>query len=369
MIDPSSFSSTMLSWYDRHHRDLPWRIPPARRKAGERPDPYQVWLSEVMLQQTTVAAVKAYFTRFLERWPSVTDLADAPESEVLSEWAGLGYYARARNLHACARTVQADHGGRFPETAGGLRSLPGIGEYTSAAIAAIAFDEAAPVVDGNVERVITRLHAIDTPLPQAKRDIRERVAELTPNGRPGDFAQAMMDLGATICTPRKPACGICPVRDFCAAARTADPERFPVKAKKAAVPERRGAAFVAVRPDGAVFLRRRPGAGMLAGMSEPPTSDWSARQDGATGLEAAPFSAPWRRAGEVEHGFTHFRINLEVWRCEHDGETVIEGWWSTPEAIQAEALPTLMRKVLAAAGVQGVRNAPRATIKEGTPRT
>ncbi|NDW03489.1 A/G-specific adenine glycosylase [Jiella pacifica] len=350
-IDPTAFSAALLAWYDIHHRDLPWRISPRQRAAGARPDPYRVWLSEIMLQQTTVAAVKAYYTKFLARWPSVSDLAAAPEGAVLAEWAGLGYYARARNLHACAKAVEAEYGGRFPETAATLKALPGIGDYTSAAIATIAFDEPAAVVDGNIERVVTRLHAIETPLPRAKPLIKAEIAALTPKERPGDFAQAMMDLGATICTPTRPACAICPVRPFCTATRTAEAERYPVKAKKAAVPERRGAAFVARRPDGAVFLRKRPGTGMLGGMSEPPTTNWSARADGALGASAAPFPSDWRRVGEIEHGFTHFRLTLEVWSAAVGDELAIEGWWSKPQDIAAEALPTVMRKVLKAAEI------------------
>ena len=350
-IDPTAFSATLLAWYDVHHRELPWRVSPRRRAGGVRPDPYRIWLSEIMLQQTTVAAVKAYYAKFLARWPTVADLAAAPEGTVLAEWAGLGYYARARNLHACAKTVEAEHGGRFPETAAALKALPGIGDYTSAAIAAIAFDEPAAVVDGNVERVVTRLEAIDAPLPGAKPLVKAVVAALTPETRPGDFAQAMMDLGATICTPTRPACAICPVRPFCTATKTAEAERYPVKAKKAAVPERRGAAFVAMRRDGAVFLRRRPGSGMLAGMSEPPSTNWSARADGALGEGAAPFAADWRRVGEIAHVFTHFRLTLEVWCAMVDDDPAIDGWWSKPQDIAAEALPTLMRKVLKAAEI------------------
>ncbi len=353
-IDPTAFSAALLAWYDGHHRELPWRVSPRARSAGVTADPYRVWLSEIMLQQTTVAAVKAYYEKFLARWPSVADLAAAPEGAVLAEWAGLGYYARARNLHACAKTVAAQHHGRFPETAAALKMLPGIGDYTSAAIAAIAFDEPAAVVDGNVERVVTRLEAIETPLPAAKPLIKEKVAELTPNQRPGDFAQAMMDLGATICTPTRPACAICPVRPFCTATKTAEAERYPVKAKKAVVPERRGAAFVAERGDGAVFLRKRPGTGMLGGMSEPPTSAWSARGDGALGEDAAPFPARWRRVGEIAHGFTHFRLTLEVWHAVVSADPPIEGWWSAPQDVGGEALPTVMRKVLMAAATKAI---------------
>lgn len=366
-IDPTAFSTALLAWYDVHHRTLPWRVSPRERAAGLRPDPYRVWLSEIMLQQTTVAAVKAYFEKFTLRWPRVEDLAEAPDTAVLAEWAGLGYYARARNLHACARTVAGEHSGRFPETATALKALPGIGDYTSAAIAAIAFDEPAAVVDGNVERVTSRLKAIAAPLPGAKPLIRAVVEQLTPTERPGDFAQAMMDLGATICTPTKPACVLCPVRPFCTASRAGEAERYPVKQKKKAVPERRGAAFVAVRGDGAVFLRRRPGTGMLGGMSEPPTTSWSARGDGALGAAAAPFPADWRHVGEIEHGFTHFRLVLEVWRADGEQRPGIEGWWSQSQEIAGEALPTVMRKVLKAAKI--VAPAPRNSQSTETRKT
>ncbi|MEF2553121.1 A/G-specific adenine glycosylase [Aurantimonas sp. A2-1-M11] len=345
--DRSSFADHLLAWYDRHARALPWRVSPQDRAQGLTPDPYRVWLSEIMLQQTTVAAVKSYFARFTECWPGVADLAAAAQPEVLGAWAGLGYYARARNLHACAIRVSEEFGGAFPSTAAELRTLPGIGDYTSAAIAAIAFDEPAAVVDGNVERVVTRLFAIETPLPQARKDIRLRTAELTPQQRPGDFAQAMMDLGATICTPTRPGCIVCPVRPMCQASAEARPEQFPVKKPKAAIPDRKGAAFVATRPsDGAVWLRRRTAPGMLQGMSEPPLTDWSAKADGATGPAAAPFKADWRFCGTVSHGFTHFRLELEVYRAATANDPPAEGWWCTPQARAAEALPTLMQKVL-----------------------
>ncbi|KQT54982.1 A/G-specific adenine glycosylase [Aureimonas sp. Leaf454] len=340
----------LLAWYDRHARALPWRVGPAERAAGVAPDPYRVWLSEVMLQQTTVAAVKTYFETFTLTWPTVADLAAAEDDAVMSAWAGLGYYARARNLLACARVVADRHGGCFPRTAAALRDLPGIGDYTSAAIASIAFDEAAPVVDGNIERVTTRLFSIEQPLPAARPLIRRHVAGIMGDTRPGDFAQAMMDLGATICTPKRPACILCPLADACTARAAGTMERFPVKLAKKAKPFRRGAAFVAVRPsDGAVWLRRRPATGMLGGMAEPPTTDWSSRSDGATGSGAAPFPAKWRRVGSVSHGFTHFDLELEVWRGAAERDPPVAGWWSGRNAIGGEALPTLMRKALALA--------------------
>ncbi|SJZ71084.1 A/G-specific DNA-adenine glycosylase [Consotaella salsifontis] len=303
-----------------------------------------------MLQQTTVAAVKPYFLHFLDRWPSVEQLADADPQEVMAAWAGLGYYARARNMLACARTVAAQHQGRFPEGVKALRCLPGIGEYTSAAIAAIAFDEPVAVVDGNVERVVSRLYAIETPLPAAKPRIRDLVQEMTPSERPGDFAQAMMDLGATICTPKRPACAICPLSAPCLARAEGRQEFFPVKAPKRAKPQRRGAAFVAMRQgDGAIWLRRRPESGMLGGMVEPPTTAWSVKADGAIGAESAPFAAGWELAGTASHGFTHFDLTLDVWRAVAPADPQSDGWWATPERLDEEGLPTVMKKVVAVA--------------------
>lgn len=337
----------VLAWYDRHHRDLPWRVSPAMAARGIRPDPYRVWLSEVMLQQTTVQAVKDYFARFTAKWPTVTDLARADTEEVMKAWAGLGYYARARNLKKCAETVAREHGGRFPETEEGLKALPGIGDYTAAAIAAIAFQRQAAVLDGNVERVISRLHAVDAPLPGSKPLMRQLVAAMTPADRPGDFAQAMMDLGATICTPKRPACALCPVNASCKALAEHDPERFPVKAAKKDRPVRLGAAFVAVDEQDAVFLRKRPGHGLLGGMTEVPGTDWTARTDGATGPEAAPFVASWESCGTVGHVFTHFELRLTVYRS-RVGRAVADGtgWWEPRDTLHGQALPTVMRKAI-----------------------
>ena len=296
--DPS-ITNKILAHYDAHARVLPWRSPPG----GPLPDPYRVWLSEVMLQQTTVAAVKAYFDRFTTRWPTVAALAAADDADVMADWAGLGYYARARNLLACARVVAHELGGRFPDTEERLRRLPGIGPYTAAAIAAIAFGRRAVVVDGNVERVITRLYAMETPLPAARSEIAELTDALTPDRRAGDFAQAMMDLGATICTPRKPACAICPVASDCKG-RT-DAERFPVKPPKTAKPERTGTVLWIERGE-AVFLVRRPDKGLLGGMRALPGCDWR-------GTGVAPVWGLNREGlGEVVHVFTHFRLEMEV---------------------------------------------------------
>lgn len=342
-------SDILLAWYDRHHRELPWRVTPREREAGRHAEPYHVWLSEVMLQQTTVQAVKPYFRKFLDRWPTVSDLAAAPVDDVMAAWAGLGYYARARNLKKCAEAVAADHAGIFPDTEDGLRSLPGIGDYTAAAVAAIAFDRPAAVMDGNVERVISRLFAIDAPLPGSKPLMKAKVRDLTPAERPGDFAQAMMDLGATICTPKRPACALCPFRDDCLALATDEPERFPVKAAKKEKPVRQGAAFVAVTADGAVLLRRRPASGLLGGMTEVPTTDWTSRVDGGTTPDHAPLPADWQACGVVTHVFTHFELRLTVFRTQIETPAQADGWWERVERLEAQALPTVMKKVIAQA--------------------
>ncbi len=351
-------AATLLAWYDRHCRDLPWRTPPQALAAGRKPDPYHVWLSEIMLQQTTVAAVKPYFLAFTRRWPDVIALADAGQDEILRAWAGLGYYSRARNLHKCAQVLREDHNGAFPRTEAGLKSLPGVGDYTAAAIAAIAFGVPAVVIDGNVERVITRFRAIDTALPAAKPEIRAFLATILPAERPGDFAQAMMDLGATICTPKRPACIVCPLKDECRVLRTGDPELFPVKAARQPKPKRRGAAFVARQPDGAVLLRKRAEKGLLAGMSEVPTTDWSACTDGSQSAADAPFDAEWKVAGSITHVFTHFELELTVYVTHLQPRAAPAGhWWSAPRDIHSEALPTVMKKVIEAA-VPGATRKP-----------
>jgi A/G-specific adenine glycosylase len=323
------FSADLLAWYDRHARTLPWRSPPGTPAPG----PYRVWLSEVMLQQTTVAAVKPYFERFTSRWPTVQALAAAHDAELMAAWAGLGYYSRARNLLACARAIADEHEGRFPRSAAELRRLPGIGDYTAAAIAAIAFDQPATVVDGNVERVIARLSAIATPLPAARPLIRTRAAELTPTGRSGDYAQAMMDLGATICTPRKPACATCPVRAHCRAFVEGCADAFPVKLPRAARPHRRGFAYW-IEEDGRVLLVTRPAKGLLGGMRALPVSDWAESPRLAEGdwdLIETP----------VRHIFTHFSLDLTVARGRSD---TFDGEWWPVERLSAAGLPTLFDK-------------------------
>lgn len=328
--------SDLLEWYDRNARRLPWRATPG----APPPEPYRVWLSEVMLQQTTTAHAAPYFASFTERWPTVEALAAAPEEEVMAAWAGLGYYSRARNLVACALAV-AERGG-FPESEEELRRLPGLGAYTAAAVAAIAFGKRAVVIDANVERVVARLFAIAEPLPGGKAAIRAAAEQITPVERAGDFAQAMMDLGATICTPRNPKCLLCPVADECAGRATGEPARFPVKAPKRARPSRLGTAFWIER-DGKVWLVRRPAKGMLGGMRALPDDGWSARADGSGD---APLSGSWCAGGVVRHSFTHFDLELGVAIFTGDERKRPDGngeWWPVAE-IEAAGLPTLFAK-------------------------
>ncbi|CAA7622945.1 A/G-specific adenine glycosylase [Magnetospirillum sp. UT-4] len=346
MVQPTSpvaNSAALLAWYDRSARVLPWRARP-----GETVDPYRVWLSEVMLQQTTVAAVAPYFLRFVERWPTIEALAAAPVDAVTGAWAGLGYYARARNLHACAKLVAEWRHGRFPEDEESLRKLPGIGDYTAAAIAAIAFGRKAVVVDGNVERVMARLFAVTDPLPGAKAHLKALAAALTPEVRPGDYAQAVMDLGATVCTPKSPACGICPWMEPCQARRLGIAAGLPAKAEKAPRPTRHGIAFWLIRPDGAVLLRRRPPHGLLGGMMEVPGTEW---RDGLWSLDEAaahaPLAAEWRPLpGRVAHTFTHFHLELAVATAKAGPRAAARGIWCPLDNLGDQALPTLMRKVV-----------------------
>ena len=344
-------SADLLAWYDRHRRRLPWRALP-----GEAADPYRVWLSEVMLQQTTVKTVGPYYARFLARWPDIESLAAAPLEEVLKTWAGLGYYARARNLHACARAVAEQYGGRFPSEHALLRTLPGVGAYTSAAVAAIAFDQPTVPVDGNVERVVARLFAAREPLPAGKPALQRLAQSLLPKKRAGDFAQALMDLGATICTPAKPACALCPWMSSCVARARSEPEAYPAKAAKQAGKLRRGAAFVAVRQDGAILVRTRAIKGLLGGMTEVPTSEWRHDFDDDSALEAAPLTGNqankscWRRIpGAVDHVFTHFPLELVVYRADWPSKSLPpQGTrWVAAADIADQAFPTVMRKVLA----------------------
>jgi A/G-specific adenine glycosylase len=342
---PLASAASLLAWYDKHRRTLPWRA-----ESGERADPYRVWLSEIMLQQTTVKAVGPYYGRFLARWPTIAELAAERLEEVLKLWAGLGYYARARNLHACARAVVEHHGGSFPQTEAELLTLPGIGAYTAAAIAAIAFDRKAAPVDGNIERVIARLHAVEDPLPGSKPQIRALAASLTPEQRAGDFAQAMMDLGAMVCTPKKPACALCPWRGPCVARQRGDQETFPRKTPKAEGKLRRGAAFVVTRKDGALLVRTRPDKGLLAKMTEVPTTEWTHDFDEADALTVAPLKAKWHRIpGVVTHTFTHFPLELVVARASVPSSTPApQGMrWIASDDISGEAFPNVFRKVIA----------------------
>ncbi|HLI64836.1 MAG TPA: A/G-specific adenine glycosylase [Caulobacteraceae bacterium] len=334
----------LLDWYDLNARALPWRVSPAARRRGERPDPYRVWLSEVMLQQTTVPHATAYFRKFLERWPTIEALAGADDGEVMGAWAGLGYYARARNLLACARVVAGEHGGVFPPTEAGLRALPGIGAYTAAAIAAIAFDQPANVVDGNVERVMARLYAVETPLPAAKPELVDLAGALVSESRPGDWAQALMDLGAMICRPKAPLCDRCPLAGDCRACALGVQETYPRKSPKADRPHRYGAVFL-LRCGGEVALVRRPPKGLLGGMLGLPTTAWGARPPThAEAMAAAPASADWRRIGAVEHGFTHFTLTLKVWAAEADCRVPELTW--LPLARAADETPSAFAKAL-----------------------
>lgn len=336
----------LLAWYDVFARALPWRQPP-----GVLHEPYRVWLSEIMLQQTTVKAVIPYYHKFLALWPCVTLLAAANLDEVLAAWAGLGYYSRARNLHACAKVVVERHGGHFPEEEAALLKLPGIGAYTAAAIAAIAFDKPAVAVDGNVERVVARLFAVEKPLPDAKPEIKKLAASLVPTERPGDYTQAMMDLGSGLCSPRSPSCGQCPLHGACKAQQRGIAGMLPFKAPKKQRPTRYGTAFVAIREDRAVLLRQRPPKGLLGGMLEVPSSEWvEQRPSGNRHMKAAPLAAQWQRlSGTVSHTFTHFHLELEVFRALDTSHAVMPDpyRWYAQDDLPGAALPSVMRKVLA----------------------
>ncbi|MEM1306181.1 MAG: A/G-specific adenine glycosylase [Pseudomonadota bacterium] len=351
-------TDALLAWYDRNRRTLPWRAAP-----GVSADPYAVWLSEIMLQQTTVKVVGPYFSRFLARWPTVTALAAADEDDVLAAWAGLGYYARARKLHACARVVASEHGGQFPTTEAALLDLPGVGPYTAAAVASIAFDAPTVPVDGNIERVTARLFDIRAPLPKAKAAIRAAASKMALPTRSGDLAQGLMDLGSSVCTPRKPSCLTCPLRLMCRGFVAGTADTLPVKAPKRPKPERYGDAFLAVRADGAVLLRKRPNSGLLAGMLEVPSTPWCEASDASslsTGKSAcaasAPLKATWVLAPlTVVHVFTHFRLSLRVYAARvpinaamraNDGPNACR--WVARADLYDAALPSVMRKVIAA---------------------
>jgi A/G-specific adenine glycosylase len=339
-------AARVLAWYDRHRRDLPWRAAP-----GERADPYKVWLSEIMLQQTTVAAVKPYFGAFLARWPRVMSLAQAKNEEVMRAWAGLGYYSRARNLHASAKIVAGELAGKFPDTEAGLRRLPGIGPYTAAAIAAIAFGRHTVAVDGNVERVMARLLRIGMPLPAARREIKAKAMELAPVARPGDFTQALMDLGATICLPKEPSCGLCPLQYMCLGCASGSPQSLPRKALRKERPVRRGAAFYVRRKDGAVLVRTRPPKGLLGGMAELPGTEWTTGFDSASAAKHAPLEASYRKLDQaVTHTFTHFVLRLDIYAAEVSTSQRAPAGCRFVAAccLGNEAFPSVMRKVIEA---------------------
>jgi A/G-specific adenine glycosylase len=363
-LEGQNLADAVLAWYDRERRHLPWRAAPHQKS-----DPYCVWLSEIMLQQTTVKAVLPRYATFLRCWPDVNALAEAELGEVLAAWAGLGYYARARNLHACARAVVERHGGQFPATQAELRQLPGIGDYTAAAIAAIAYGECATPVDGNIERVVARLFAVTTPLPGAKGEIRSLAETLTPVKRPGDFAQAMMDLGAALCTPRHPACGLCPFRPDCRGFAAGLADVLPCREEKAERPVRRGAAYVAIRSDGAVLLRERPLKGLLGGMLETPSTPWEDAAPTAKSVrDHAPLEAEWQKMpGRVEHTFTHVYLELSVYRAGVGPDAVLKRCaepercrWLKLRDLAGAALPSLMRKVISHAAQADSKPAARA---------
>ena len=338
--------AALLAWYDREGRALPWRVRPEDRAAGVRPDPYAIWLSEVMLQQTTIPHGTPYWHKFLSLYPTVEDLARAPLDDVLTHWAGLGYYARARNLHKCAKAV-VERGG-WPKTKAELQKLPGIGDYTASTIAAICFSEPTTIVDGNVERVISRIHRVEEPLPKAKKTLKALAAVLSDPERSGDYGQAVMDLGATICTPKSPSCLICPWAQWCAARMAGDQTRYPVKAPKKKQPVRYSNAFVAVKGH-EVWLQRRPDEGLLGGMMEVPNSAWVAEAEAEAEEMIPPVPADWQATGDIRHLFTHIDLRLRVFRADVKGDLPGEGRWVAVDRLGDEALPSLMRKVLDAA--------------------
>lgn len=330
----AGFADQLLDWYDAHARDLPWRVGPQARASGVQPDPYRVWLAEIMLQQTTVPHATRYYLAFMQRWPTVADLAAAQDEDVMAAWAGLGYYARARNLLKCARLIAEQ--GRWPKTASELQKLPGIGPYTAGAIAALAFGDQAAAVDGNVERVFARLLAAKGDWSAEKQRIRQRVERLVPHDRPAEFAEALMDLGATVCTPKSPNCLLCPVAGACEARREGVPERYPIKPRKTPKPTRQGHVYVLFGKDQTVLTERRPDKGLLGGMLGLPTSDWLAERP----TTAFPQDAQWQEVGEVRHVFTHFALSLTVWHAEKDQLS------ATPRRDAAHGLPSVFAKAL-----------------------
>lgn len=332
----SALPGDLLNWYEVNARDLPWRMGPKARAKGKRPEPYRVWLAEIMLQQTTVPHGARYFEAFTRRWPRVEDLAGATDEDVMAAWAGLGYYARARNLLKCAREVSARGG--FPQTAAELVKLPGIGPYTAGAVAALAFGQREAAVDGNVERVFSRLLALDMPWDKAKALIRAEVAQLVPADRPAEFAEGLMDLGATICTPKRPNCLICPVSAYCKARGNGEAERFPIKAKKKPSPHRTGHVFLLI-DKGEILLERRPDKGLLGGMLGLPGSDWTEGKMGK--MKDVPAKADWAKRGQVRHVFTHFSLDLTVWQGTPEGKRPTGQWVAVKDV---DGLPSVFAK-------------------------
>lgn len=342
----SAFAHRLLQWYFINAREMPWRIQPHDHAQGVRADPYHIWLSEVMLQQTQVATVKDYFLKFVKKWPTVFDLANSDQEDVLKAWAGLGYYSRARNLKKCADMVVAEHQGQFPSTFEELKKLPGIGDYTASAIASIAFDQPVAVLDGNVERVISRHRRIEAYFPDAKPQVKEILADILDPEKPGEFAQATMDLGATVCTPKRPTCSLCPINQDCLGFKHQDAELFPYKKPKALKPTRKGAAFVMQNSAGEIFLCKRSDTGLLASMTQVPTTNWNSRQDGSVDISEAPVAADWQNTGIAKHTFTHFHLELTVWRAKMIQANEMQGWWCKEQELKDEALPTVMLKAI-----------------------
>lgn len=346
MTTKTALADKLLEWYDTHHRELPWRAP-----LGKTADPYHVWLSEIMLQQTTVPTVKPYFKKFLEEWPTLHDLADADLDKILHRWQGLGYYARARNLHKCAKVLVETYNATFPQDCAELKKLPGIGDYTAAAIASIAFNKCVTVIDGNVDRVISRLYKIETPLPTSKPEIRLFAEQQTPCYRPGDYAQAMMDLGATICTPTSPKCLLCPLKEECQALQTGTPELYPIKQPKTAKPQKYGIAFWIQREgDSAVLLRKRPPKGLLGAMMEVPSSSWELEKPTIDHAQKeSPLKCAYKETSKVaQHVFTHFALELQVYKATVPQETKApkDCVWCSIEQFKDHALPTVFKKVI-----------------------
>ena len=344
--DIASFAHRLLHWYNINAREMPWRIPPHDHAQGVRADPYHVWLSEVMLQQTQVATVKDYFIKFITKWPTIFDLAKSDEEDVLKAWAGLGYYSRARNLKKCADVIMLEREGKFPQTFEELKKLPGIGDYTASAIASIAFDQAVAVLDGNVERVMSRHQRIEAFFPEAKADTKIMLRGILDKNKPGEFAQATMDLGATICTPKRPGCSLCPINEDCLGFANQDAELFPHKKPKAEKPTRKGAAFLIQNTKGEIFLCKRPSSGLLASMAQIPTTNWNSRHDGSSDISEAPIDSNWVNAGIAKHTFTHFHLELTVWKTAYEKKIGLAGWWCPADRLSDEALPTVMRKAI-----------------------